>query len=261
VAIGLKKYLRSAMEEFPHAAAESFHNFGWRGLYLANAAFLLRRQPIPISLPGIGRVDSWAESVNLIDNFALGELRSEVVEQHLRNAQSPFVVDIGVNVGVTCRWWLSLNPSLKVVGIDMFQEALDFATSRIERSGYQDRWQPICAAVGKREQSIEVRYDNPLEGTSSVNNVVGRRTRRIQMRLLDSILDDVALQKIDLLKIDIEGEGGAALSGATQTLERCKYVVVETHSDAETRTASSALSSAGFQLFRAHGRTMWWACK
>ena len=228
-------------------------------MYLANAAFLLRRQPIAVTLPRFGTVGSWAEAVNLIDNFAVGELRCDVVEQHLLRASQPCVVDVGVNVGVTCRWWLSLNPALRVVGIDMFQEALDFATRRIERSGDRDRWRPICAAVGEREETIEVRYDDPLEGTSSVNSAVGRNKRRIQVRLLDSILDDVAPQRIDLLKIDIEGAGGDALTGATRTLERCEYVVVETHSDAETRTASSALSSAGLQLFRARGRTIWWA--
>jgi FkbM family methyltransferase len=213
---------------------------------------------VPVSLGRFGTVDSWAEATNLIDNFALGELRSSLVEQHLANAQNPCVVDVGVNVGVTCRWWLSLNPTLKVIGIDMFQEALDFTARKIESQGDGARWQSICAAVGAREQTIDVRYDDPLEGTSSVISASGKRSRSVPMQTLDRILHGVAPPDIDLLKIDIEGSAGDALGDAAVTLERCHYVVVETHTDSETRRAASALHKSGLQLFRCHGRTMWW---
>ena len=255
----MKKYLRSVFEEFPHAAAESFHVFGWRGLYLANSVYLLRHQAFPISLPGFGRIDSWAEGINLIDNFALGELRSDTVESHLRRSPDAWVVDVGVNVGVTCRWWLSLSPSLHVVGVDMFQEALDFTSQKITRRGQNDRWHPLCVAVGDREGVVEVRFNDPLEGTSRIDNSVGDKTRTVRVQTLDVILAPIAPKRIDLLKLDIEGAGGRALLGASVTLSKCDYVAVETHSDEETRTSSSALIGAGFQLFRSHGRTMWWS--
>ena len=78
------------------------------------------------------------------------------------------------------------------------------------------------------------------------------------MQSLDATIAPIAPKRIGLLKLDIEGAAGRALSGATETLTKCDYVVVETHSDEETRTSSVALTRAGFQLFRCHGRTMWW---
>src|ERR1700716_3854354 len=104
----MKKYLRSLVEEYPHAAVESYRILGWRGVYLATCVFVFRHQPFPVSIAGFGKIDSWAEAINFIDNFALGELRSEEVENHLRASTGSSVVDLGVNVGVTCRWWLSL---------------------------------------------------------------------------------------------------------------------------------------------------------
>ncbi len=171
----------------------------------------------------------------------------------------PCVVDVGVNVGVTCRWWLSLNPMLRVIGVDMFQEALDFTTRKVDKNGDGARWQAICAAVGAREQTIAVHYDDPLEGTSSIKSAAGKWSRSMPMRTLDALLERAAPREIDLLKIDIEGAAGEALEGAASTLERCIYVVVETHSDPETRHASSALHKSGLELFRSHGRTMWWS--
>jgi FkbM family methyltransferase len=254
----MKKYLRSLFEEFPHAAAEGYHTFGWRGVYLATCVFLFRYQPFPVSLAGFGKIHSWAEAINFIDNFALGELRAEEVENHLRASTASCVVDVGVNIGVSCRWWLSLADHVQVIGIDMFQEALDFTTGRIDALGARERWNPICGAVGDREGEVEVRFSDPLEGTSRLEGGIGGNVRKIHIQPIDAMLGSIKPNKIGLLKIDIEGSGGRALLGAPKTLAKCDYVSVETHSDDETRTSSQALVAAGFQVFHVRGRTMWW---
>lgn len=254
----MKKYLRSVVEEFPHAAAEGYHLFGWRGFYLGTCAFLFRSQPFPISLPRFGKVHSWAEAINLVDNFAWRELRSERVENHLRSLPEAWVVDVGVNVGVTCRWWLSLADHIDVIGIDMFQEALDFTAKKIADLGATDRWHPLCGAVGDTEGVVEVRFADPLEGTSSLDSTNGAKSRKVQIKSLDTMLAPIAPRRIGLLKLDIEGSAGRALRGASATLQRSDFVVVETHSDEETKTSSVALTGAGFQLFHCQGRTMWW---
>lgn len=254
----MKKYLRSLVEEFPHAAAESYHAFGWRGVYLAKCVFLFRYQPFPVSLPGFGKIHSWAEAINLIDNFSLGELRSEEVENHLRRSTESWVVDVGVNVGVSCRWWLSLADHVQVVGVDMFQESLDFTTERIASLGASKRWHPLCGAVGDSDRVAELRFSDPLEGTSRLDSAIGGKLRKIRVQPLDAMLAPLAPRKIGLLKIDIEGSAGRALKGAPETLGRSDYVSVETHSDEETGTSSRALIAAGFHIFHCRGRTMWW---
>jgi FkbM family methyltransferase len=254
----MKKYLRSVVEHFPHAAAEGFHVFGWRGWYLAACGFLLRRQPFPVTVPGLGKIDSWGEAMNLTDNFSLRELRSDAAEAHLTASREPWIVDVGVNVGLTCRWWLSLSPGAQVVGVDMFQEALDYTTERIAAAGQVSRWHPVCAAVGDREAVVDVRFNDPLEGTSRIDSAAGALSRQMRVRTLDSFVPSSVPARIALLKVDIEGAGGRALAGAPRTLSKCDYVVVETHSDEETQSASRALVSAGLELYRCVGRTMWW---
>ena len=254
----MKKYLRSLVEEFPHAAAESYHVLGWRGVYLATCVFLFRYQPFPVSLAGFGKIHSWAEAINLIDNFSLCELRSEEVENHLRTSTEAYVVDVGVNVGVSCRWWLSLADHVQVIGIDMFQEALEFTTGRITTIGARERWHPLCGAVADSDRVVELRFSNPLEGTSRLDSAIGGKLRKIRVQPLDAMLAPIGSRKIGLLKIDIEGSAGRALIGAPETLARCDYVSVETHSDEETSTSSRALIAAGFHIFHCRGRTMWW---
>lgn len=254
----MKKYLRSLVEEFPHAAAESYHVLGWRGVYLATCVFLFRYQPFPVSLAGFGKIHSWAEATNLIDNFSLCELRSEEVENHLRTATESWVVDVGVNVGVSSRWWLSLADRVQVIGIDMFQEALDFTTGRIASIGARERWHPLCGAVGEGDRVVELRFNNPLEGTSRLDSSIGGKLRKVRVQMLDVMLSPMAPSRIGLMKIDVEGAAGLALIGAPETLAKCDYVSVETHSDEETSTSSRALIAAGFHVFHSRGRTLWW---
>ena len=243
---------------FPTPPPRATTFFGWRGVYLATCVFLFRYQPFPVSLPGFGKIHSWAEAINLIDNFSLGELRSEEVENHLRTSTESWVVDVGVNVGVSCRWWLSLADHVQVIGIDMFQEALDFTTDRIASIGARERWHPLCGAVGDSDRVVELRFSDPLEGTSRLDSAIGGKLRKIRVQPLDAMLAPIAPRKIGLLKIDIEGSAGRALIGAPETLARCDYVSVETHSDEETGTSSRALIAAGFHMFHCRGRTMWW---
>jgi FkbM family methyltransferase len=153
---------------------------------------------------------------------------------------------------------LALADHVEVIGIDMFQEALDFTTGRIATNGAQKRWHPLCGAIGNSDRVMELRFSDPLEGTSRLDSVTGGKLRKIRVQTLDAMVAPIAPRRIGLLKIDIEGAAGHALAGARDTLARCDYVSVETHSDEETATSSEALISTGFCMFHCRGRTMWW---
>jgi FkbM family methyltransferase len=152
-----------------------------------------------------------------------------------------------------------MQPGAHVVGVDMFQEALDFASERVRAAGLPaTQWHPVAGAVGDTEGDVEIRFGNPLEGTNSLGNPSGANTRKIRMDCLDRWLAPHSAHPVFLLKLDIEGAAGAALRGAVQLLARTRFVIVETHHESETQAASESLIRAGFVLFRVHGRSMWW---
>ncbi len=254
-----KQYLLHAVASFPSAAIQSTRSFGIKGLYLALCTFIFRRVPASIKLKNYGIIGTLPEATNFVDNFCMGELRSKTVESALQATPNPWIIDIGVNVGLSIRWWFSLQRQVNVIGVDMFQESLDFTTNRLCSAGLPDQqWHPVCGAVGDSPGVLTVRYDNPLEGTNNTFTATGSTARTMKVDLLDRWLEAYCTQDIFLLKIDIEGAGGLALQGAGDILKRTRFVVMETHSESEVRLASQVLASSGFSLFRIHGRSTWW---
>ncbi|HYR58697.1 MAG TPA: FkbM family methyltransferase [Chthoniobacteraceae bacterium] len=253
----MKRYLRDLIEAFPHALIESIRHAGWRGAYVAFCAFVLRSVPIPVRLPDVGLVALWNEAANVVDNLFLEELRCGEVEREMAAAVEPVVVDLGVNVGITVRWWLALNASARVIGVDMLEEALAFAAQRLS-AAEREHFSGVCAAAGECNATREVWFEAPLEGTSSLLSSHGRTRRTVEMRTLDSIMSGQDARSIFLLKIDIEGYAGHALECASETLRRCRYATVEDHGPDETSLAARHLHAAGFELAMFKGRQMWW---
>jgi FkbM family methyltransferase len=252
-----RRYFRNLLSLFPDALFEGFKQGGWRGGYLACCVFVLRRVPVPVLLPPVITIRTFQEASNYLDNFVQGELRHPEVESLLAESGG-HVVELGVNVGITARWWLALGPQVSLTGIDMIAEALDYTRGCLAETGLELRAEFVLAAVGSAPGEIEIAFDDPLEGTNRVDSVSGSQKRRIRVDTVDHLLGEKNQRPIALLKIDIEGQGGEALRGASKTLGLTRWVVVETHHTAELETSAQLLTDQGFVLTAFHGRTMWW---
>jgi FkbM family methyltransferase len=250
-------YLAEAIYFLPRTTFEAYQLYRWKGVYLVLCSWVFRGMPLPLTNTPWGKFHSWSEAMNFIDNFAMKELRCEEVEQAVKMEDAPVVIDLGVNVGITIRWWLALSPKVSVIGVDMIQEALDFTTSRIA-SADQTRWIPICGAIGKASGDTRLYFDDPLEGTSNLHTKAGKHVRNVTVKPLDQWLGNQLPKEVTLLKIDIEGYGATALQGADELLARTRYVVLEVHDGQELADADRCLSAKGFHVLAFHGRTIWW---
>jgi FkbM family methyltransferase len=215
----------------------------------------IRAVPFGVSLPVFGTVSTVDEVLNIHDNFGKGELRHEGIENHLKRSRDPVVIDCGVNIGITIRWWHHLNNQARVFGFDMMEEAHAFTQSRIDVG--ENWYVPITCALSSNDgDSIEISFDDPLFGENSVSATNRKQHRTVSTGTLDARLGEYDLAEIDLLKIDIEGHGGEALKGASGTLQKTRYVLFETHTRQEISEASDILHEAGFQMIALRNRTL-----
>lgn len=215
----------------------------------------IRAVPFKLQLPVFGTVSSLDEILNIHDNFGKAELRNPEIEDHLRATPNPVIVDCGVNIGITVRWWHHLNPQARVFGFDMMEEAHSFTKSRLDQPA--DWYIPTtCALAAKDGDSVQLSFDEPLFGENSVDATNRKHARTVRTGTLDARLSHYHVKAIDLLKIDIEGYGAEALKGAHRTLDKTRYVMFETHSRVEISEASRILMQAGFDVVGTRARTL-----
>lgn len=229
---------------------------GPKGNYLAFCRSI-RRVPFPVSVPIFGQVGTIPEVLNIHDNFAVGELRDPHIETALKNTVNPVVVDCGVNVGVTVRWWLHLNASCRIFGFDMMEEAHAITRQRLGTAATAYTGTTAVLAVNDGE-AVTVYFNDPLDGKNQTHRpIAGARQRLLSTGRLDTLLAPHSLRRIDVLKIDIEGDAARAIGGAPKTLAATANVILEAHSEEELGEAEVLLVESGFRLRRFRSRNLW----
>ncbi len=113
---------------------------------------------------------------------------------------------------------------------------------------------PLQLAIAEAEGELSISDgDNHL-----ANTVVANGNVKVRARPLDAIVAEQGIDRIDLIKINIEGAETAALQGMPRALAMARQVVVSCHDfladeggDASTRTYETVIAqlrAAGFEL-------------
>lgn len=233
---------------------------GIKGPYLSLAK-KLGVLPCAVTVLPFGDISTVAEIKNIHDNFAVGEMRDSTIEAALRTSPTPVVIDCGVNVGITVRWWFQFNNACRVIGVDMIEEAHTFTRSKL--AGLQLATTAVylseTGALGTEHGGeVEISFDDPLFGENAVTNTSGHQRRRVRPLSLNGIVAQHSLTAVTLLKIDIEGFGGNALIEGGDCLAKVQHVIFESHSESELKLASKILGQNGFQLRRFRNRNSFW---
>ena len=164
----LGSWLHRRSEWFLHAATAI--GFGGRR---ALAGWIMYGLRCPVSwlppLAGFGPFTHRDEYASILDNFFEGALRFEPLERHVSSTTNALVLDVGVNVGITVRWWLHLNPHAQVIAVDMIREANEFSARALAavNPAYPAQVRYVEAVVGETSGSMEISFDDPLAGTNS----------------------------------------------------------------------------------------------
>lgn len=218
---------------------------------------------LPIKVPVFGTIRTRHELRNIFDNFGIYSLiRDKTIEKYLSKAPNPCVIDCGVNVGITVRWWFHLNRQAKVYGVDMLAEAHQFTDQAIKFIGIdEESYTPVQAALwSENGKQFKVGIGDPLNGDHGLfqGEDKNKNERIFTTRTLDSIFTSQNLDEVDLLKIDLEGAGVETLKGATQLLQKTKHVLIESHSKELYASASKILTDNRFLLRKVTSRNSWW---
>ena len=171
-------------------------------------------------------------------------------------------VDCGANIGIhTVEWAKRMTGWGRVVAIEA-QERIFYALAGNIAVNNCFNASAVHAAVSDREGairvpvpdyrapgsfgSVELRASDSAEFIGQTLDYSERATAEIRCTTVDAL----RLERLDLLKIDVEGMEGEALDGARAAIAAFRPIIVAEHIKVGWDALASRLSPLGYVLFR-----------
>ncbi|MCE9587676.1 MAG: FkbM family methyltransferase [Verrucomicrobia bacterium] len=159
------------------------------------------------------------------------------------------VIDCGANVGYSSVYFLNRFPSAKVIAIE--PDPNNFALLKANVAPYGDRCETLQTAVWSSETDLvisEVPFRDGREWSKTVRPIRTGETGSMRAISIGSVLKESGLQRISILKCDIEGaEIQVFSSGFESWLGKVDNLVIELHGDEARAIFLRAISHEGFQ--------------
>jgi FkbM family methyltransferase len=223
-----------------------YGNYGLRGV-LTIAAYRLFGQPKEMTAqpPGI------RNPVQLRIKTSDESTYVQILLQGQYAFELPFspnvIVDAGANVGMASIYFAHKYPEAKIIAIEA--EASNFAVLARNTRPYPSII-PVHAALWNRDGEISVGEPEPTGGANGnwafvTREGTGARVRAITM---STLMKEMQIQAIDLVKIDIEGAEIEAFE-TTDWIKTVRCLMIELH-DRYRPGCSQAVNSAvqGFSM-------------
>jgi FkbM family methyltransferase len=187
--------------------------------------------------------------------------REQEVKRHLAMEENETFVDAGANVGSYSLMIANeyKDKGVKVIAIEAHPENYKALRRNIECNGFENIIIAINKVISDYKGSVGL-YERSHDGTRvdsemysicsdqriDAYNILHPSGKSLQVECdtLDNILER---EKVDVIKMDVEGAEVLALKAATKTLERIRKIVVEIHGD-KSEDVKRLLRTYGFNL-------------
>lgn len=167
-----------------------------------------------------------------IETSGEGWVLSEIVRPSCVAVADPVVFDVGANVGDYSSLVHSLIPSARICAFEPAAPVYEQLVDHLSTLGNADILRAFNFGFSDEEKTVDL-YSYTVEGhAASVISSIDRRlptqvlqvevanTEQINVRTLDGFCASQSIERIDFLKLDVEGHELAVLRGAHGMLER-----------------------------------------
>lgn len=195
---------------------------------------------------------------DIVDAASFLTMYDEIIEQGIYGFESsedrPYIIDCGANVGVSVCYFKQLYPRCRIVAFEPDGRAFD----ALARNAVTQEWTDVTL-VKKAIFGCESELPFVSEGSwaSRLARVGEERTGIVEAVRLRSYINE----RVELLKLDIEGAETNVLADCADLFHRIDRIVVEFHSFAsEPQTLDrvlALLTTAGYRVYVRSVSTEW----
>jgi FkbM family methyltransferase len=153
------------------------------------------------------------------------------------------IVDLGANNGLVARWLLQRYPAARIVCVEPEPGNVEMLWHNL--ASYHDRASVVEKCIGAAESTTALETDAGEWGYRMAG-----RPGDIEVTTMNRLVDDYDLDRIDLLKCDIEGAERDMFAHADDWLDRVRFAVVECHD-----IRGEEIAPPGWRVVDSHG---WW---
>ena len=158
------------------------------------------------------------------------------------DAAVPRILDCGANIGMSVLYWKSIAPEAAITAFEADPEIAEVLAANLSSAGSENGVDIVQAAVCARRGTVEFAPDGGDAGHIGPGGLVVPAVR----------LRDYLTDKIDLLKLDIEGAEIDVVLDCADLLHHVEQIVLEYHSMADQQrrlgTMLGTLEATGFRL-------------
>ena len=160
---------------------------------------------------------------------------------------SPRILDCGANIGAASLYFKRRYPGARVTAYEADPELYAMTKRNLERNRAADV-EVVHAALWTSTGHVTFRAEGSdsgmVDGLSGAVDAAGVSVPSLRMR------DVLERERVDLLKLDIEGAEGAVLADCEPVLDRVNAIVMDVHEfdprDRQSPRLFECLSRAGF---------------
>ena len=195
------------------------------------------------------------ESFNMLQR-ALGiyeRNKKQTLQHYLRPGMT--FIDIGVNKGFfTLIAAKTVGQAGKVLAFEPSPDNCDWIRKSIALNNYQNAY-VYEMALGHEDMRVSLHLGAKSGHHSLVTHSknIETDTIEVQMRSLDSILDELQINSIDIIKIDVEGAEQLVLEGAKRTLSSNPNLILlmdlHSHLGVDMTKVYDTLQQVGFSIY------------
>jgi FkbM family methyltransferase len=172
------------------------------------------------------------------------------------------VIDCGSNVGFSIVYFNHLWPDARIVGVEPDPENFEISRQTLAPLVDSGHVKLFRCFVGGSARTATFDFSNGgsdcirLKDIAGTEPAAGPAVQTAQVMTLSQLMSDNAMERIDVLKLDVEGSEKELFESGGDWVGRTRYIVVELHDDLTADWACQCLSAHGVRC-----KVLLWAPK